>query len=862
MDPFNLNFGINQPLLTSSNSSLTRAVNNENNSANNTGNKNNKNKRNSKLIPPDDPPLVNPALTDGAVQPVAISDFNDPLKVHHLPRQSQNADLVPIRINHPTRTYSTNSLKNSLNFPVKSRPTSVAIPNNYSQPHKSIPSFCLTKNVTSTLSKLTDPVAEYSSVPQEVETNSDKTTLNNYNNNKLMDIPLTSFSKNPSMDPIPNHNKQRYSMASSASNPSSDVSGDPSTTSSLYYVDCSQQNKLDQSAAKHRSSSSVSSSIDSSSTLTRFSSNDGSSDDNEQTFNQNEQTNFNNTSTLEGQDHPDDLPPPPDALLQDDDDEEPQQLTPTNKSAPTNPIQLPKYKNVAQLLPPLPPSDYHSISTLQRRKQQFASVNGQQQPFPLHNKVPEVPAYESTATLRSFQGSNSSSSRSGTLRKPPPPPPPRPCPPPPLEIGTVDRLSYGIPSSNSSYADPSTLSLASSCSPMDNLTMSTHPTPSPVSDYQQPEALNLQQKPIRTFTNNQSPTYRWVFNQHVSTENGNNYNDNDTTAKCDSLSLAESGSVEQPNSLESGDSRQPLSHSFDSNNNSKISKMDTFVYRNRMFVEDDFGKNPDNEEDISGKTKARIIDQPYRMLFDSPDDMAVFSNGNAKINGKDSIPNGISKRKRNCCCQCIRSTIITLLLTTLILLMCLFGYCLIHKYVIHSPTGSNLLNNIINMLPGYYKTDNNNKDVANMNSTSMHNITETLTTLSKILSTTWKPTSILPFIPDRNLSQATSSTISTTTPLPTKEISFQKIFETIANGIFPNSTKSPAKNVNVEPLTTTTRNPLQEELDMLGKIFSSNYSQLSDNHLNRVDLSEQKANKTADNFNPAIPGKKCLFLVK
>lgn len=849
MDPFNLNFGsINQPLLTSSSNSLSRAANINETSSTTSGNKN-KSKRNSKLIPPENPPLVNPALTDGAVQPVAISDFDDPLKVHHLPRQSQNADLVSIRINHPTRTCSTNSLRNWSNFPIKSRPSSVAIPNNYSQPHKSIPSFCLTKNVTSTLSKLTDAVAEYSSLPQTIETNSNKPVLNNCNNN-LMDIPMTSFSKNSSMDQISNHNKQRYSMASSASNPSSDVSGDPSTTSSLYYVDCSHQNKLDQSAAKPRSSSSVSSSIDSSSTLTRYSSNDGNSDDNEPTLNQNEPTNFNDTSTFEGQDNPDDLPPPPDALLQDDDDEQPQQLTPTNKSAPANPIQSPKYKNVAQLLPPLPPSDYHSISTLQRRKQQFASVNGQQ------NKVSEVPAYVSTATLRSFQGSNSSNSRSGTLRKPPPPPPPRPCPPPPLEIGAVDRLSYGIPSSNSSYADPSTLSLGSSCSPMDNLTMSTHPTPSPTSDYQHPEALNQQQsqpKPTRMFANNQSPTYRWVFNQHVSAENGNHYNnDNDNSApRCDSLSLAESGSVEQPNSLESGDSRQPLSHSFDSNNNSK-GTMDTFVYRNRMFVDDDFSKTRDNEEDISGKTKARIIDQPYRMLFDSPDDIAVFSNGNAKLNSKDSIPNGTPKRKQNRCCQCIQSTIITLLLTILILIMCLFGYCLIHKYVIHSPTGSNLLNNIIDLLPGHYKTDNNDNDVANTNSTSMHNLTETLTTLSKILSTTWKPTSILPFTTNRNLSQTTSSTISTTTPLPTKEISFQKIFDSITNGIFPNATKFPDKNVNSEPLTTTTsKNPLQDELDKLGKIFSSN------NHLNRVDILGQ-TNKTADNFDPAIPGKEML----
>ena len=362
----------------------------------------------------DEIPVVNPAFNDGTIMPTAISDYDDPLRLHHLPQQNPHPDLVEIRTNQkhsPSTTTTTTRPLNVANDNDNNQLLSQTIITN----NRSIPSFHLTKNVHSTLSKLSDPIefchlssTTTTTTSSSAETKSNMNITSNEPQQQQQSIGMSSFQRRQQQqqqNPNSNHPlpptiqtmqtiqmNPRFSTSSSISNQSSDISGDPSTTSSLFYVDYRPSsssmintNEQQQQQQQHRNSS-VSELSSNSSTIT-----DGSSG---------------------GDNHEidDDLPPPPDILLCDDDidsggdQQQQQQLTPTNK--------------IAELLPPLPP-DYHSISTLQKRKyqqppittQQFTITNTLNRSKPSANinsvggytssTINDVPAY-STTTLSSF----------------------------------------------------------------------------------------------------------------------------------------------------------------------------------------------------------------------------------------------------------------------------------------------------------------------------------------------------------------------------------------------------------------------------------------------------------------------------
>ncbi|KAH9512054.1 hypothetical protein DERF_010464 [Dermatophagoides farinae] len=105
----------------------------------------------------DEIPVVNPAFNDGTIMPTAISDYDDPLRLHHLPQQNPHPDLVEIRTNQkhsPSTTTTTTRPLNVANDNDNNQLLSQTIITN----NRSIPSFHLTKNVHSTLSKLSDPI--------------------------------------------------------------------------------------------------------------------------------------------------------------------------------------------------------------------------------------------------------------------------------------------------------------------------------------------------------------------------------------------------------------------------------------------------------------------------------------------------------------------------------------------------------------------------------------------------------------------------------------------------------------------------------------------------------------------------------
>nr|XP_027202435.1 probable serine/threonine-protein kinase DDB_G0282963 [Dermatophagoides pteronyssinus] len=777
-------------------------------------------KRQSKsFISSDDIPVVNPAFNDGTIMPTAISDYDDPLRLHHLPQQNPHPDLVEIRTN---QKYSTTSKS------VVADQQSSSTGNNNNSNNRSIPSFHLTKNVHSTLSKVTDPI-EFCTLPQSSR---QKSNMINDPQQQRQSINMSSFQLQQNQHPLPQpptiqtmqtiQMNPRFSTSSSISNQSSsDVSANPSTTSSLFYVDYRpssssiNNNNNNEQKQQHRNSS-VSELSSNSSTIT-----DGSSGD------------VDNNNHHHNDEIDDDLPPPPDILLCDGNDDidgggsisDQKQLTPTNK--------------IAQLLPPLPP-DYHTISTLQRQRKHQPTSTTQQFPFTsntlnrskpsaINHTINDVPAY-STTTLSSFttlqhQTQSSSStpgSQSSTLLRKPPPPPPPPRPPQSISSDTTSLQTSLSSSANSdSYADPQTLSIVSgstSTSPItDNLTIMT--TPSPTSEHyqnsaslqsqqqhpqQQQQQLGINQTSKLFNRRTQSPTYGWVYHQtNNSISDKNNLQSNMINQfeikRCDSLSLAENGSISNgiiihnsngPNSLESGDSRQPLTNHLFDNNNNKNNKMNSKkkekknhhhqlnqqqsnktssnVYRNQVFIgendcksisKNNANNNDDDDDDGNAdRTKERIIRQSYRMFFnDMTSDVDHQKNGRKNhMNGqqKFSIIDDNDERKRkfnnrnnnllipiktqneNCCRRFCRSTIIILSIMILIIVSIILGITLYNHFVLDKQeTGFSAIGQIEQFFQSLFKTNSSSLNNNNKNNNLTTTTTKPMHTTSSLLST-------------------------------------------------------------------------------------------------------------------------------
>ncbi|UXI23343.1 hypothetical protein NH340_JMT09286 [Sarcoptes scabiei] len=659
-------------------------------------------------------PLVNPAFFDGTIRPIAVSDYDDPLKLHQIAKQITDSDLIDIKTKSSSNTTECGRFLSN-------------------------PSIRLTRNVSSTLSKIADSSIEYSSRSNDCV----RSRFVDSNRFAIMEIPMRSF-VNESKDDHLNNQSQRNSTASTASNPSSDVSGDQSTTSSLYYVDCRVDKSDNQSPSESLKSSTITGSIE------------------ENNLDQCK-TKFNDT--ISNEIDVEDFPPPPDSLLHDNDDVDVDVDDGDSDelkivSNPSNTIENVSEKHsksikhssssVTELLPPLPPSDYHSLSSLQRRKQQFNDIYCNKKKLST-----EMPGY-STMALSSF-----ACNRNETGRKHLSPPAPPPPPPLPFRIKTSNSVgSSSIQSSpiSSPYAEPSSSNsfISSSSSPDDNIPLCGDESPTPLSHYEHPLSIdqnqtnpNCNDNKTTMFQRISSPTYGWVYHQPVASDP---CVQSFETNHGDSFSLA---------------STIPIHHSSkseDLNNNDhhQTNKTGDNTMNYKLFQNFDVDKDDEDRERI----KTRIMDRSYQTFFDSTDDGSGMNSSNLDFNSKQkrsSKSYSRAKRKHKFFTRCCRLLIIISSLLSLLILMLIVGASLYRHYVLSSsgtdPFGIDSMNNFFSNNQKAKLNSSNDDFVRRHNSTNLHQSTSIspsmlATTIKLLMSTTL------------NASSTTNVPYSTTVAVP------------------------------------------------------------------------------------------------